>query len=40
LILLDGSKDILLHTRLPEVKAFLSELDFHLDSSSPATPIF
>ena len=40
LILLDGSKDNLLQTRIPEVKVFLSELDFHLDSSSPAAPIF
>jgi phospholipid/cholesterol/gamma-HCH transport system ATP-binding protein len=33
-ILLDGAKNELINTAIPEVKAFLSELNFHLDSSS------
>ena len=33
-ILLDGSKKDLIGTAIPEVKAFLSELNFHLDSPS------
>ena len=33
-ILLDGSKDDLIGTTIPEVKAFLSELNFHLESRS------
>ncbi len=33
-ILLDGSQRDLIGTSIPEVKAFLSELNFHLDSRS------
>ena len=33
-ILLDGSKDDLIGTAIPEVKAFLCELNFHLESRS------
>ena len=33
-VLLDGSKDELIHTTIPEVEAFLCELNFHLNTSS------
>jgi phospholipid/cholesterol/gamma-HCH transport system ATP-binding protein len=32
-IIFDGSKSELVHTPIPEIKAFLRELNFHLDSS-------
>ena len=33
-VILDGSKDDLVHALIPEVKAFLGEFNFHLDSQS------
>ena len=33
-IIFDGSKEALINASVPEVKAFLCELNFHLDSSS------